>query len=106
MTEIDQLKVIKDKENENKKTLQDLKERLEKELKEKTNNCSERYEDIKNQIINNYNKEIEEIKNDENKKLMDVTEKEKARSDVMNLDLSRKEIEDYVYDVLISYIKE
>jgi len=106
MTEIDQLKVIKDKEDENKKALQDLKDRLEKELKEKIEDCNERYKSMENQIINEYNNNIEETKKEEEKKLLDATEKETARSEAIKFTLSRKEIEDYVYNELISYIKE
>ena len=106
MTEIDQLKVIKDKENENKKTLQDLKDRLEMEWKKKIEDCNEVYKNTKNEIINQYNSNMEEIKNEENKKLMDVTERERAKAEIMKLNMSRKEIEEYTYKLLMSHIKE
>ena len=106
MTEIDQLKVIKDKENENRKALQDLKARLEMELKEKMEDCNETYKNMKNETINQYNNSMEEIKEEENKKLMDITEREQAKAEIMKLNLSRKEIEEYTYKLLMSYIKE
>ncbi|WP_061951350.1 hypothetical protein [Acidiplasma cupricumulans] len=61
---------------------------------------------MENEIINNYNKAMQEIKDEEKKKLADATDRVKAKSEVMKLDLSNKEIEDYVFKKLVDYIKE
>ncbi len=106
MTEIDELNVIKNKEEENKKAIEDLKKSRENELSEASRLCSEKFENTKNQIINKYNSDIESVKDDEKKKLADAIDKTTAKSQVITLDLSNREIEDYAYKILIKRIKE
>ncbi len=105
MTEIDELKVIKNKEDEKKKQIADLMAEMEKELADKTVECSERLKSVENQIINDYNTGIEEIKESENKKLVDSLETVRARAEVTKIDLKWKEMEEYTHNLIINYIK-
>ncbi|MEM0140112.1 MAG: hypothetical protein QXZ44_05830 [Ferroplasma sp.] len=105
MTEIDELKVIKAKEDEKAKELSDLRARKEKELAEKRVECSERAKSIENQIINDYNKGIEDIKETENKKLVDALDTQKARAEVMKIDLKWNAMEEYAHNLILNYIK-
>ncbi len=106
MTEIDELNVIKNKEDENKKAIEDLKKSRENELSEAVRQCSEKFENTNYQIINKYNSDIESVKESEKKKLADAIDKTNAKSQVITLDLSLGEIEKYAYKILNKHIKE
>ncbi|MCL4453638.1 hypothetical protein [Ferroplasma sp.] len=106
MTEIDELKVIRDRENAKKKAIQDLKDEMEKQLAEKIAECNEKSKNVENQIINDYNKGLEEIKDAENKKMIDALDTQRARAQVMKIDLKEREMEEKVYETILKYIKK
>ncbi len=106
MTEIDELKVIKSKEESKKRSIAELKEEMEKQLKEQTTECNERAQNIENQIINDYNKGIEEIKESEGKKLSDALDTQKARSKVLKVDINSRKMEENIYNLILEYIKK
>jgi vacuolar-type H+-ATPase subunit H len=106
MTEIDELKVIRDRENAKKKAIQDLKDEMERQLAEKIKECDEKSKNVENQIINDYNKGLEEIKEAENKKMIDALDTQKARAQVMKVDLKEREMEEMVYETILKYIKQ
>jgi len=104
MTEIDELKVIKNKEEAKKRSLAELKEEMEKQLNQQLTECSERAKNIENQIINDYNKAIEEIKESESRKMADALDTQRARSNVMKVDASNRKLEEKVYNLIQEYI--
>lgn len=106
MTEIDELKVIKSKEETKKQSVVDLKKEMEKQLNKKITECNEKVKNIENQIINDYNKGIEEIKESESKKMTDALDTQRARSQVMKVDVKNRELEEKVYKMIIDYIKK
>ncbi len=106
MTEIDELKVIKSKEEEKKRSIAELKEDMEKQLSQQLAECNEKAKNIENQIINDYNKGIEEIKESENKKMADALDTQKARSNVMKVDIPNRKLEEKVYDLIQEYIQK
>ncbi|HII82283.1 MAG TPA: hypothetical protein HA269_03205 [Ferroplasma sp.] len=106
MTEIDELKVIKSKEEAKKQSVVNLKTEMEKQLNKKITECNEKVKNIENQIINDYNKEIEEIKESESKKMTDALDTQRARSQVMKVDVKNRELEEKVYKMIIDYIKK
>ncbi|WP_337861005.1 hypothetical protein [Ferroplasma sp.] len=106
MTEIDQLKVIKSKEEAKKQAISDLKVDMEKQLKDKVEECNEKAASIENQIINDYNKGIEEIKESESKKMADTLDTQKAKANVMKLDIPDRKLDEKVYNMIIDYIKK
>ena len=106
MTEIDELKVIKDREDAKNKAIQALKDDMEKQLAEKIKECNEKSKNVENQIINDYNKGIEEIKESENKKMIDTLDTQKARAQVLKIDLKEREIEEKTYEIILKYIKK
>jgi vacuolar-type H+-ATPase subunit H len=106
MTEIDQLKVIKSKEDEKKKAISELTEEMEKQLQKKKQECAEKVENIENQIINDYNKGIDEIKESESNKMADILETQKAKAAVMDIRIPDKTLHEKVYNMIIDYIKK
>ncbi len=106
MTEIDELKVIRDKEDAKKKAIQDLKDEMEKQLADKIKECNEKSKNVENQIINDYNKSLEEIKESEDKKMVDALDTQRARAQVMKLDLKERAMEEKVYDIILKYINK
>ena len=106
MTEIDELKVIKSKEETKKQSVADLKREMERQLNEKITECNEKVKNIENQIINDYNKGIEEIKESESKKMTDALDTQRARSQEMKVDVKNRELEEKVYKMIIDYIKK
>ncbi len=106
MTEIDELKVIRDKEDAKKKSIQDMKDEMEKQLADKIKQCNETSKNVENQIINDYNKNLEEIKESEDKKMVDALDTQRARAQVMKLDLKERAMEEKVYDIILKYINK
>ena len=106
MTEIDELKVIRDKEDAKKKAIQDLKDEMEKQLADKIKQCNEKSKNVENQIINDYNKSLEEIKELEDKKMIDALDTQRARAQVMKLDLKERAMEEKVCDIIMKYINK
>lgn len=106
MTETDELKVIRDKEDTKKKAIQDLKDEMERLLADKIQQCNEKSKNVENQIINDYNKSLEEIKESEEKKMVDALDTQRARAQVMKLDLKERAMEEKVYDIILKYINK
>jgi V/A-type H+-transporting ATPase subunit G/H len=106
MTEIDELKVIKSKEEAKKQAVKELKVEMEKRLNENVSRCNETAKNIENQIVNDYNKGIEEIKESEGKKMTDALDTQKARVQVMKVDIKDRELQEKIYSMIIKYIKK
>lgn len=106
MTEIDELKVIKSKEEAKKRSIAELKEEMEKQLNQQITECNEKAKNLENQIINDYNKAIEEIKESESRKMADALDTQRARSNVMKVDISNRKLEEKVYNLIQKYINK
>ncbi|SMD30621.1 hypothetical protein [Picrophilus oshimae] len=106
MTELDELKVIKDKEESIKKEIENIIKEKENEIKEIKSEYEEKAKSTEEESLNMYNAAIMEARAEEEKRYVELINKAKAEADLMKLKLSEDEIREFVINRVIEYLKE